>query len=152
MRCSKKRALFDHLVGARRTFETGLRRACFDLSDGGALGFTLRSGARIQLDLILLPHDSREMNRSTNRFHRSGCRFILGRAATPRVGGAVRRATGLGGDNRCGTRKIEQRCGSVRKMQRLMNPNLIVPVSRPSRLSRIAWTGSVPIRRLRWLA
>jgi hypothetical protein len=58
----------------------------------------------------------------------------------------------LGGDNRCGTRKIEQRCGSVRKMQRLMNPNLIVPVSRPSRLSRIAWTGSVPIRRLRWLA
>jgi hypothetical protein len=70
MRCSKKRALFDHLVGARRTSETGLRRACFDLSDGGALGFTLRSGSRIQLDLILLPHDSREMNRSTNRFHR----------------------------------------------------------------------------------
>src|SRR6202163_2428537 len=75
MRCSKKRALFDHLVGARRAFETGLRRACFDLSDGGALGFTLRSGARVQLDLILLPHDSREMDRSTNRFHRSGCRL-----------------------------------------------------------------------------
>ena len=47
----------------------------FDLSDGGALGFTLRSGARVQLDLILLPHDSREMDRSTNRFHRSGCRL-----------------------------------------------------------------------------
>jgi hypothetical protein len=39
------------------------------------LGFTPRSGARIQLDLILLPHDSREMNRSTNHFHRSGCRL-----------------------------------------------------------------------------
>jgi hypothetical protein len=75
MRCRKKRALFDHLVGARRAFETGLRRACFDLSDGGALGLTLRSGARIQLDLILLPHDPREMKRSTNRFHRSGCRL-----------------------------------------------------------------------------
>src|ERR1700676_3099362 len=59
----------------RRAFETGLRRACFDLSDGGALGFTLRSGARVQLDLILLPHDSREMDRSANRFHRSGCRL-----------------------------------------------------------------------------
>jgi hypothetical protein len=69
------RALFDHLVGARRAFETGLRRACFDLSDGGALGLTLRSGARVQLDLILLPHDSREIDRSTNRFHRSGCRY-----------------------------------------------------------------------------
>ena len=77
MRCSKKKALFDHLVGARRAFETGLRRACFDLSDGGALGFTLRSSARVQLDLILLPHDSREMDRSTNRFHRSGCRLYL---------------------------------------------------------------------------
>jgi hypothetical protein len=75
MRCSKKRALFDHLVGARRAFETGLRRACFDLSDGGALDSTLRSGARVQLDLILLPHDSREMDRSTNRFHHSGCRL-----------------------------------------------------------------------------
>jgi hypothetical protein len=40
---------------ARRAFETGLRRACFDLSDSGAYGFTLRSGARVQLDLILLP-------------------------------------------------------------------------------------------------
>jgi hypothetical protein len=41
----------------------------------GALGVTLRSGARVQLDLILLPHDSREMDRSTSRFHRSGCRL-----------------------------------------------------------------------------
>jgi hypothetical protein len=39
------------------------------------LGFTLRSGARVQLDLILQLHDSREMDRSTNRFHRSGCRL-----------------------------------------------------------------------------
>ena len=75
LRCSKKRALFDHPVGARPAFETGLRRACFDRSGGGALGFTLCSGARVQLDLILLPHDPREMKRSTNRFHRSGCRL-----------------------------------------------------------------------------
>jgi hypothetical protein len=59
----------------RRAFETGLRRACLDLSDGGALGFTFRSGARIQLDLILPLHDSREMSRSANRFRRSGCRL-----------------------------------------------------------------------------
>ena len=75
MQCSKKRALFDHLVGTRRAFETGRRRACFDLSDDGALGFTLRSGAGIQLDLILRPHGWREMERSTNHFHRSGCRL-----------------------------------------------------------------------------
>ena len=45
----------------RRAFETGLRRACFGLSGGGAWGFTLRSGARVQLALIFLPHGSREM-------------------------------------------------------------------------------------------
>jgi hypothetical protein len=39
------------------------------------LGFTLRSGARVQLDLLLLSHDSREIDRSTNRFHRSGGRL-----------------------------------------------------------------------------
>jgi hypothetical protein len=52
------------VLGARRAFETELRRVCFDLSDGGALGFTLGSGARVQLDLILLPHDSREIDRT----------------------------------------------------------------------------------------
>src|ERR1700730_12914898 len=88
MRCSKKKALFDHPVGARRAFETGPRRACFDLSNGGALGFTLRSGARVQLDLILLPHDSREMDRSTKRFQRSGCRLYS--AHMKEAGGAPR--------------------------------------------------------------
>ncbi|MGF6433309.1 hypothetical protein ABIE91_008529 [Bradyrhizobium elkanii] len=58
----------------RRAFKTGRRRACFGLSDGGALGFTLRSGVRVQLNLILLPHGSREIDRSTNHFHRSGLR------------------------------------------------------------------------------
>jgi hypothetical protein len=43
-------------------FKTGLRRAGFGLSNGGALGFTLRSGARVQLDLILLPRGSREID------------------------------------------------------------------------------------------
>src|ERR1700736_284618 len=45
----------------RRAFETGFRRACFGLSGGGASGFTLRSGAQVQLDLILLPHGSHEI-------------------------------------------------------------------------------------------
>jgi hypothetical protein len=41
---------------------------------GGVRGFTLRSGAQVQLDLILLPHGSREKDRSTGHFHRSGLR------------------------------------------------------------------------------
>src|ERR1700736_2183844 len=45
----------------RRAFETGFRRARFGLSAGGAWGFTLRAGAQVQLDLILLPHGSREI-------------------------------------------------------------------------------------------
>jgi hypothetical protein len=39
------------------------------------LKFSVHTGARVQLDLILLPHDSREMDLSTNRFHHSGCRL-----------------------------------------------------------------------------
>src|SRR6266567_404315 len=45
----------------RRAFETGFRRARFGLSGGGASGFTLRAGAQVQLDLILLPHGSHEI-------------------------------------------------------------------------------------------
>ena len=45
----------------RRAFETGFRRARFDLSGGSASGFTLRPGAQVQLDLILLPHGSHEI-------------------------------------------------------------------------------------------
>src|SRR5262249_12012522 len=45
----------------RRAFETGLRRTRFGLLGGGARGFTPRSGAQVQLDLILLPHDSCEI-------------------------------------------------------------------------------------------
>src|SRR6266567_8942560 len=45
----------------RRAIETGSRRARFGLSGGGASGFTLRSGAQVQLDLILLPHGSHEI-------------------------------------------------------------------------------------------
>src|SRR5713226_5783249 len=44
-----------------RAFETGSRRARFGLSGGGVSGFTLRSGAQVQLDLILLPHGSHEI-------------------------------------------------------------------------------------------
>jgi len=58
----------------RRAFETGSHRACFGLSDSGAQGFTLRSGAQVQVDLILLPHGSPEKSRSTGLFHRSGLR------------------------------------------------------------------------------
>ena len=42
-------------------FDLGSRRARFGLSGGGAQGFTLRPGAQVQLDLILLPHGSREI-------------------------------------------------------------------------------------------
>jgi hypothetical protein len=56
---------FDHCFHRRsrdrRAFETGFRRANFALSGGGAWGFTLRSGARVQLALIFLPHGSREI-------------------------------------------------------------------------------------------
>src|SRR5665213_427145 len=45
----------------RRAFETGFRRARFGLSGGGASGFTLRPGAQVQFDLILLPHGSHEI-------------------------------------------------------------------------------------------
>jgi len=66
----------ESAIRSRRRRAPGVRGWPFaDLSDGDALGVTLRSDARIQLDLILLPHDSREMNRSTNHFHRSGCRL-----------------------------------------------------------------------------
>ena len=58
----------------RRAFKTGLRRACFGVSGSDALGFTLRPGARVQFNLILLPHGSREIDRFTNHFHRSGLR------------------------------------------------------------------------------
>ena len=45
----------------RRAFETGFRRARFGLLGGGARGFTLCSGAQVQLDLIVLPHGAREI-------------------------------------------------------------------------------------------
>jgi hypothetical protein len=35
----QKRARYSITSSARAAFETGLCRACFDLSDGGALGF-----------------------------------------------------------------------------------------------------------------
>src|SRR5262249_15791369 len=65
---------FHRRSGDRRAFETGSRRARFGLLSGGARGFTLRSGAQVQLDLILLPHGSRERGRSTGHFHRSSLR------------------------------------------------------------------------------
>lgn len=56
---------FDHCFHRRsrdrRAFETGFRRACFRLLSGGASGFTLRSGAQVQFDLILLPHGLHEI-------------------------------------------------------------------------------------------
>src|SRR5260221_2208553 len=56
---------FDHYFHRRfrdrRAFETGFRRARFGLSGGGAWGFTLRAGAQVQFDLILLPHGSHEI-------------------------------------------------------------------------------------------
>src|SRR5262249_51769568 len=56
---------FDHCFHrrpcGRRAFETGFRRARFGRLDGGARGFTLRSGAQVQLQLIFLPHGSREI-------------------------------------------------------------------------------------------
>src|SRR5213080_105565 len=56
---------FDHCFHRRscdrRAFEIGSRRARFGLSGGGASGFTLRPGAQVQLDLILLPHGSHEI-------------------------------------------------------------------------------------------
>lgn len=45
----------------RRAFEAGFRRAGFGLLGGGLRGFTLRSGAQAQFDLILLPHGSHEI-------------------------------------------------------------------------------------------
>ena len=45
----------------RPAFDIGSRRARFGLLGGGAQGFTLRPGAQVQLDLILLPHGSREI-------------------------------------------------------------------------------------------
>src|SRR5262249_24083446 len=45
----------------RRAFETSFRRARFGRLGGGARGFTLRSGAQVQLLLIFLPHGSREI-------------------------------------------------------------------------------------------
>ena len=46
---------------SRRAFETGFRRARFGPLDGGASGFTLRSNAQVQFDLVFLPHGSREI-------------------------------------------------------------------------------------------
>ena len=45
----------------RRAFKTGFRCAGFGLSGGGASGFTLRPGARVQFDLIFLPHGLHEI-------------------------------------------------------------------------------------------
>src|SRR6202451_382773 len=45
----------------RRAFETGFTRACFGLLGGDASGFTLRSGAQVQFDLIFLPHGLHEI-------------------------------------------------------------------------------------------
>src|SRR5262249_54564654 len=45
----------------RWAFKAGFRRARFGLLGGGLQGFTLRSGAQVQLPLIFLPHDSREI-------------------------------------------------------------------------------------------
>src|ERR1700686_4894178 len=50
--------VFHRRARDRRAFETGFRRARFGLSGGGASGFTLRPGAQVQFDLILLPHGS----------------------------------------------------------------------------------------------
>ncbi|MGA8705717.1 MAG: hypothetical protein WB646_01885 [Steroidobacteraceae bacterium] len=45
----------------RPAFDIGSRRARFGPLGGGAQGFTLRPDAQVQLDLILLPHGSREI-------------------------------------------------------------------------------------------
>jgi hypothetical protein len=45
----------------RRAFETGFRRTRFDRSGNDARGFTPRFTAQAQLQLILLPHGSREI-------------------------------------------------------------------------------------------
>ena len=45
----------------RRAFKTGFRRARFGFLGGGARGFTLCSGAQVQLNLIVLPHGAREI-------------------------------------------------------------------------------------------
>src|SRR6516164_9509868 len=45
----------------RRAFETGFRRTRFDRSGNDARGFTPRFAAQVQLQLILLPHGSREI-------------------------------------------------------------------------------------------
>ena len=45
----------------RRAFETGFHRTCFGPLGGGLRGFTPRSGAQAQFDLILLPHGSHEI-------------------------------------------------------------------------------------------
>ncbi len=52
---------FHRRLCDRRAFETGFRRARFGLLGGGVWGFTLRSGAQVQLVLIFLPHGSREI-------------------------------------------------------------------------------------------
>jgi hypothetical protein len=45
----------------RPAFELGFRRAGFGLLGSGAQGFTRCSGAQVQLDLIILPHDPFEI-------------------------------------------------------------------------------------------
>ncbi len=58
----------------RRAFETGFRRARFDRSGNDARGFTPRFAAQAQLQLILLPHGSREIAALLALFRRSGLR------------------------------------------------------------------------------
>ena len=61
----------------RRAFETGSRRVRFGLLGGGARGFTLRSGAQVQLDLNFSAAWLTRGRRSTGLFHRSGLRRTL---------------------------------------------------------------------------
>jgi hypothetical protein len=60
---------FHRRPNSRQAFEAGSRRARFGLLGGGASGFTRRSGAQVQLNLILLPHGAVEMRVSTPHFH-----------------------------------------------------------------------------------
>ena len=70
----QKESAIRSLVGARRRSRLAFA-ALASISWRRGFGLHPPLGARIQLDLILLPHDSREMTRSANRFHRSGCRL-----------------------------------------------------------------------------
>ena len=60
-RFSRSTTNFHRRLCDRRAFETGFHRTCFGLLGGGLRGFTPRSGAQVQFDLILLPHGSHEI-------------------------------------------------------------------------------------------